>query len=145
MNKDITAFITKQKCANIACINAEGLPYCFSCFYALNSEDGIFYFKSSIDTYHAKLIMEHPMVAGTILPDKLPLLALKGIQFQGEVLAADHPLARSAAKKYYSINPLAIAIPGEIWSVMIHHIKMTDSSKGFGKKTEWTREELVIH
>ncbi len=145
MNQDIKEFVEKQKCANIACVNTEGAPYCFSCFYAFNSEDGVLYFKSSVDTYHAKLIIERPMVAGTILPDKLPIMALKGVQFQGEVLTADHPLAKKAAKKYYSINPLAITIPGEIWTVMISHIKMTDSSKGFGKKTEWTRTQMAVY
>jgi uncharacterized protein YhbP (UPF0306 family) len=145
MNQDIKEFIIKQKCANIACVNTEGVPYCFSCFYAFNSEEGCLYFKSSVDTYHIKLITEHPLIAGTILPDKLPVISMKGVQFQGEVLRPDHPLSKSSAKKYYSINPLAIAVPGEIWTVLIHHIKMTDSSKGFGKKTEWTRTEMPVH
>lgn len=141
MNNDIAIFIEKQKCANIACIDSEGMPYAFSCFYAFNQEDVFLYFKSSADTSHMKMISQNPAVAGTILPDKLPLLVTKGIQFQGVVLAADHPLARTAAKKYYTVHPLAMAIPGEIWTVKIDQIKMTDSSKGFGKKIGWSRIE----
>lgn len=144
MNIAIREFISKQKCANICCVDGEGAPYCFSCFYACNNEDVVLYFKSSADTYHIKLITANPRIAGTILPDKLPVLALKGIQFQGQILPQEHPLAKSAAKKYYSINPLAIAIPGEVWTVLINHIKMTDSSQGFGKKIEWTRNEVAV-
>jgi uncharacterized protein YhbP (UPF0306 family) len=144
MNTAIREFLTNQKCASICCIDGEGAPYCFSCFYAFNSEDGVLYFKSSADTYHCKLINTNPRISGTVLPDKLPVLALKGVQFQGEVLTADHPLSKSAAKKYYRINPLAIAIPGEVWTVMINHIKMTDSSQGFGKKIAWTRNEMAV-
>lgn len=144
MNIDIQTFIEKQKCANIACVDTEGIPYAFSCFYAFDKENVFLYFKSSVDTSHIKIIKQNPKVAGTILPDKLPLLVMKGIQFQGEILAADHPLAKTAAKKYYSIHPLAMAIPGEIWTVLIHHFKMTDSSKGFGRKIEWSRKENTV-
>lgn len=144
MNKDIEDFIEKQRCANIACIDAEGNPHAFSCFYAFNTKEVLLYFKSSAHTSHIQCILQNPRVAGTILPDKLSLLSMKGIQFLGEVLAGDHPLAKTAAKKYYAAHPLAVAIPGEIWTVKLYQIKMTDSSKGFGKKIEWSEKESSV-
>ena len=90
MNDNIIEFIEKQKCASICCVDAEGNPYCFSCFYAFNADEGQFYFKSSADTYHIKIILANPSVAGTILPDKLSLFTVKGIQFQGRVLSEEN-------------------------------------------------------
>jgi hypothetical protein len=57
------------------------------------------------------------------------------------LLEADHPLTKHAAAQYYKKNPLALAMPGEIWTIRINHIKMTDSTKGFGKKIGWSRTE----
>jgi uncharacterized protein YhbP (UPF0306 family) len=34
-----------------------------------------------------------------------------------------------------------LAIPGETRTIQISHIKMTDSTKGFGKKITWNRDE----
>ncbi|BAU53368.1 pyridoxamine 5'-phosphate oxidase family protein [Mucilaginibacter gotjawali] len=140
MNEDIIKFARRQTCATISCINGNNKPYCFNCFYAFNSELGLLYFKSSADTRHSKLIKQNPFVAGTILPDKLKTLLVQGIQFEGELLAGDHPLAAHASANYHKEHPMALAMQGEIWTIQINHIKMTDSSKGFGKKIAWDRE-----
>lgn len=140
MNEDIINFTRKQTCATISCINQNGKPYCFNCFYAFNSELGLLYFKSSPDTWHSNLIKQNPFIAGTILPDKLKTLLVQGIQFEGELLAGDHPFAAHASANYHKKHPMALAMHGEIWTIQINHIKMTDSSKGFGKKIAWDRE-----
>ncbi len=41
--------------------------------------------------------------------------------------------------------PLAVAIPGEVWTIRLSHIKMTDSTLSFGKKISWTRAEEKVH
>ena len=139
MSEDIINFTRKQTCATISCINQNGKPYCFNCFYAFNGELGLLYFKSSPDTYHSKLIKQNPFIAGTILPDKLKTILVQGIQFEGELLACDHPLTAHASANYHKKHPMALAMSGEIWTIKINHIKMTDSSKGFGKKIAWDR------
>ena len=144
MNDNIIEFIEKQKCASICCVDAEGNPYCFSCFYAFNADEGQFYFKSSADTYHIKIILANPSVAGTILPDKLSLFTVKGIQFQGNLLPLNHELSVKAMGNYYKTHKLALAIPGIVWTVELNQIKMTDSSMGFGKKTNWQRNMLAV-
>lgn len=144
MNEHISQFIKKQTCAGICCVNTKGYPYCFSSFYAFNDEDGMLYFKSSADTNHINYLKVNPEIAGTILPDKLQTLVVKGIQFRGILLAQQDALANHAAKYYYSKYPFALAIPGEVWTIKIHTIKMTDSSIGFGKKIIWDREEVLV-
>ena len=140
MNKTIIQFIQEQTCAGICCIDETGKPYCFSCFYAFNAEKGLLYFKSSKESHHAALLMKNPAVAGTILPDKLSTLIVKGLQFEGIVLGKEHPLVKNASVFYHKAKPMALAVPGEIWIVSIDRIKMTDSTLGFGKKIKWERE-----
>lgn len=140
MNEIISLFIQEQNCASICCIDEEGKPYCFSCFYAFNTEAVFLYFKSSANSQHALLMKKNPFVAGTILPDKLNKISIKGIQFEAVVLDTQQPLVKRTLGIYLKKHPLALAIPGEIWALQINKIKMTDSTLGFGKKINWERE-----
>jgi uncharacterized protein YhbP (UPF0306 family) len=81
----------------------------------------------------------NPHIAGTILPDKLNKLLPKGIQFQGEVLDPDHPLAKNATTIYHKKNPVALAIKGKVYTILLNAVKMTGSGVGFGKKIIWKR------
>jgi uncharacterized protein YhbP (UPF0306 family) len=139
MNENIDAFIQEHTCANIACLDANNQPYCFSCFYAVDIQEGLLYFKSSTDTNHAAFLLSNPIVAGTILPDKLNKLQVKGIQLEGIVLSFDHEQAKNAARNYYKAHPIAMAMSGEVWTIQINRIKYTDNTLGFGKKIIWER------
>lgn len=141
MNEQIVDFIKEQTVATICCIDAEALPYCFTCFYAFNIEEGLIYFKSSPNSKHSLLIRENATISGTILPDKLNKMAIKGVQFNGEVLDPKHLLCRNASFIYNKSHPLAIAIKGEIFTIRLSSVKFTDSSMGFGRKIIWERNE----
>lgn len=139
VTENIIDFIKQQKCMSICCLNLEGLPYCFSCYYAFNSDAMQLYFKSSTDSNHVKYLNHHQKIAGTILPDKLKNLIVQGIQFEGSIILhheADHKLA---SKTYHSKFPFALVMPGEVWLIEIDSIKMTDSTQGFGKKLVWKK------
>lgn len=140
MNSTIVEFLLEQNCASICCIDESGKPCCFSCFYAFHTESGLLYFKSSANSQHAILMRKNPFVAGTILPDKLNKISIKGIQFEAVVLDTQQPLVKRTLGLYLKKHPLALAIPGEIWVLQINKIKMTDSTLGFGKKINWERE-----
>jgi uncharacterized protein YhbP (UPF0306 family) len=141
MTEKINEYIKQQSCANVCCIDDKGFPYCFSCFYAYNTRERLLYYKSPVDAHHSKIIVTNPLVAGTMLPDKLNKLHVKGMQFEGTVLPLDHPLTKNAAAYYYKKNPVAVAMPGEIRTIQINSLKFTDSRLGFGKKLTWHREE----
>ena len=142
MDKKIFRFIEKQKCATVCCVDEQSNPYCFSCFYGFNSKEGLLYFKSSPTSRHSEIILKNPVVAGTIMPDRLNLLLVKGVQFEGIVLEKYQFIAKQASTFFHKQNPLAITIPGEIWTIQLTNIKMTDNSMGFGKKIYWRREIL---
>ncbi|HEY8688581.1 MAG TPA: pyridoxamine 5'-phosphate oxidase family protein [Chitinophagaceae bacterium] len=143
MNENIIKFLEKQTCATICCVDEIGKPYCFSCFYAFNAEEGLIYFKSSAESYHSVLMKKNPFIAGTVLPDKLKVLVVKGVQFEGDVADTDHPLMKQASAYYHKKHPMALAMTGEIWIIQIKSIKMTDSTMGFRKKISWSRDEKV--
>ena len=142
MNKTIIQFLCEQNCASICCIDEEGRPYCFSCFYVFNSKQALIYFKSSVNSHHAGLMKKNPFIAGTVLPDKLNTLAIKGIQFEGIVLDTELPEVNRGLNDYFKKYPMALAMPGQIWALQIDRIKMTDNTLGFGKKIIWYRNEL---
>jgi len=141
MNETIIRFLQHQTCATLCSVDEQGKPYCFTCFYAFNSEEMVLYFKSSADSHHSALMKRNPFLAGTILPDKLNALLVKGVQFEAIVLDKHHPLTRRVSGYYHKKYPMALAIPGEIWTIQFNLIKMTDSTKGFGKKITWKRNE----
>ncbi len=144
MTDKINEYIKEQACASVCCVDEQGQPYCFSCFYVYNSNEQLLYYKSSANTQHALILSRNPAVAGTILPDKLSRLHVRGLQFEGILLPTDHPSAKAAASFYYRKNPGALAIAGEVWTLQINAVKFTDSSLGFGKKLNWSREDAAV-
>ena len=139
MNEHILNFLQQQTCASMCVVDDQGKPYCFSAFYAFNSDAGLFYFKSSKGSHHAQLMSGHTAIAGTVLPDKLSKILVQGIQFEGVVLDHADPLTQKVSGYYHKKFPLALVLPGELWTVRADHIKMTDSTQGFGKKIIWSR------
>lgn len=141
MNEKIIKFINSQTCASVCCVDEQGNPYCFSCFYAFSSDEGLLYFKSTSTARHSEILLKKGEIAGTILPDKLNILVVRGIQFEGIVLSENHPLTKKSSGFYHKKHPAALAMKGEIWTIQINSIKMTDSSMGFGKKINWNRAD----
>jgi uncharacterized protein len=140
MNEQIEKFIEKQRVANICCIDEDGTPYCFSCFFVFDKANACLYFKTSPSSHHSSLLENNHNVAGTVQPDKLNPLAIKGIQFKGKLLDAEDPKCRLAAAFYHHRYPFALAMPGQVKALQLDVIKMTDNSAGFGKKINWKRE-----
>ncbi|MEY2901726.1 MAG: hypothetical protein RLY89_832 [Bacteroidota bacterium] len=137
MNPSISEFLLSQSCANIACLDNAGKPYSFSCYYVFHPELNQLYFKSSVDAAHFGFLVNSSAVSGTVLPDILNKLMVKGLQMEGICLNEDHPLAKGASQYYHKKNPLALAMSGKVWTIQIEHLKLTDSSFGFGKKLHW--------
>lgn len=136
----ITHFIKEQKVATVCCLDENNTPYCFSCFFSFDKNRAIIYFKSSFSSRHATLLQRNDKIAGTILPDKLNVLAIQGIQFTGKVLPFADALSANASAHYHKKYPFALAMSGDVWTIQLESIKMTDNTKGFGKKLEWNLE-----
>ena len=74
------------------------------------------------------------------MPDKLDKKLIKGVQFLGEALNENDKLCVEASKIYHKKIPLAIAIPGEVQTIRLDVIKMTDNFLGITKKHTWQRQ-----
>ena len=144
MNERIMAFLEAQKAATICCVDENNQPCCFSCFYVFNRARKCLYFKSSVNTHHGSLLLRLPRVAGTIQPDKLNLLAIKGVQFYGLVMDRNDPLASEAKSLYHKKYPFALTMQGEVWTVQLQEVKMTDNTLSFGKKLHWQMEVVGV-
>jgi uncharacterized protein YhbP (UPF0306 family) len=144
MNERIVDFINQQRVAGVCCVDAENNPYCFSCFYAFDKERNLLYFKSGAAAHHSQLLIQKPVVAGTIQPDKLNTLAIKGVQFTGRILDAKDEACSQAETVYHKRFPFALAMPGEVCTLQLEVIKMTDNTLSFGKKLHWQLLELAV-
>lgn len=140
MNKTIVDFLKNQTCATISCITDNAQPYSFICFYVFDAKEGLLYFKSSPTTDHVKFLERNPIVSGTILPDKMNKLVVKGVQFNGVFLKATDSMSLNADRKYYKGVPMAMAMKGNVFTIKINSIKMMDSSRIFGSKILWERD-----
>lgn len=136
----IIQFISKQTCANVCCADEASHPHCYTCFYSFDPEEMLLHYKSSNETHHSTLLLKNPVVAGTIVPDTLNVLQIKGIQFRGIILPFDHSHYKDAAAHYHTKHPIGYMMPGEIWTIKLTSIKFTDNTLGFGKKLLWERE-----
>lgn len=141
MDKHIIDFIEKQKTATVCCLDDENNPYCFSVFYVFDKVERCLYFKSSASSNHANYLLKNKKVAGSILPDKLNMLVIRGIQFTGFV-RNERAIQHHATVEYYKKIPFALAMPGEVCALQLETIKMTDNTIGLGKKISWQRENL---
>jgi uncharacterized protein YhbP (UPF0306 family) len=144
MNEGIIKFIEKQRVATVCCVDEDGSPYCFSCFYVFDKSAYFLYFKTSPSSHHSSLLEKNAAVAGTIQPDKLNPLAIKGIQYKGVVLDSDHMKSNMAKAFYHYRFPFATVMHGDVRIIELTEIKMTDNSAGFGKKILWKKEEEDI-
>lgn len=87
MKDNIDTLIQQQQpCASICHVDEQGMSCCFNCFYVFNAEINLFYYRSHAETRHVGILLNNPVTAGTILPDKLHKLETKGIQFTGQLL-----------------------------------------------------------
>jgi len=138
MDQEIIDFIKQNQVANICCVE-DNKPYCFSCFYAPMNNEGYLVFKSSLDTRHADILEQYSEIAGTILPNELDPLAIRGIQFEGIAKEEDVVSLLQAATSYYIKYPMALTMSGKLWVVEIRSLKFTDNTKGFGYKNSWKK------
>lgn len=142
MDKIISEFISKQKLASVCCLDDNNNPYCFNVFYVFDKLERRLFFKSSSSSNHSSLLLQHKKIAGTIVPDKFNVLAIKGAQFTGFIMEDTSFIHHHATAEYHKKIPMAFAMPGEVWTIQLETIKMTDNTISFGKKIYWERENL---
>lgn len=138
MNKKIITFLQENTTFTLA-TSFNNIPYCAPCFYVFDEAENLLIFKSKIETTHVRQALNNISVAGTILPDKLQMTKICGIQFSGIFISCANEIIENLKKIYYRKYPFALAVAGEIWVIELMKIKFTDNTLGFGKKLYWER------
>jgi uncharacterized protein YhbP (UPF0306 family) len=134
LNETIEYFIRNQKLATVCCGDEQNKPYCFSCFYAFDNTCCSILFKSSASSKHCQLMAQKPQVSGTMLPVKLNMFDIRGIQFSGTLLPNSHELMNNASAIYHKKFPFALTIRGDVFAIHLETIKMTVNRNGIGEK-----------
>lgn len=137
IQKNISDFLSENKVATVCFITNNSNPYCINCFYVFDEASQSLVFKSSYGTSHDTLVKEGASVAGTVIPDLINVLTLKGIQFNGLLLSNKAIEDYKLNSLYIKTFPMSLAMPGYIWAVKFTNLKFTDNSVGFGHKTNW--------
>ncbi len=135
---NIKEFLKNNTVASICVVDDKQEPHCFSCFYEYLEDEGLLVFKSSYVTKHEEAVQKASRVSGTVLPDQLDALKIRGIQFNGTTLNKNE-IAASATTSYYKKYPLGLVMVGYIWAIKLDYIKFTDNALVFGHKTIWTK------
>lgn len=86
---------------------------------------------------------QNPWVSGSILPEKIDILTLRGIQFTGKILTDSFPAGIEPGRYYHKKFPLGLAKPGQVWCIALETVKMTDNTNIFGKKLKWDKHEVL--
>lgn len=95
-----------------------------------------------METKHVQDLLKNPTVAGSILPKKLAIGQVRGLQFTGVAQRVQQGICTDPLKLeqiYYSRFPFARTMNGELWFITLETAKLTDSKLGFGKKLNWAR------
>ncbi|MBL0331214.1 MAG: hypothetical protein IPP64_17785 [Bacteroidetes bacterium] len=134
----LAAFLQENKISTVCFIDYENNPYCINCFYSFDEESLILVFKSAVGTTHQKLTKPMACISGTILPNVIDTLKLKGIQFTGKIIENEEIDKLQLNLKYVKKYPMSLAVMGYVWAVRLDFLKFTDNTLGFGNKTIWT-------
>lgn len=139
LGENIKDFLEKNRVASVCYTDERNIPNCFACFFVLSGVHPSLVFKSSYGTAHEEFTRFSHKVAGTVLPEKLDILNIKGVQFAGHTLN-EASISPELISDYYSKYPFARIKSGYIWVVQLDMVKFTDNTIVFGQKTLWNAQ-----
>lgn len=140
IDQRILDFIDEHHVLTVACTaNDGGAPWCANAFYVFDPQEEGFIITSEAKTLHARLFLENPRVAGTVVLETGEVGKIRGLQFTGTVRRCDGSLFDRCRLKYLARFPYAVFKGGEVWFIALDTIKFTDNRLGFGKKLYWQR------
>ena len=138
LQNNIKDFVHRNRVATFCFVDELNQPHSFSCLCVFEENEVMLISKSSFGTRHEEYTRSSTMVSGTILPEKIDIAKLQGIQFRGNTLD-ETEITPEIENAYYRKYPFGRVIGGYVWAVKIMNMKFTDNTLVFGKKSHWTR------
>ncbi|MCX8650489.1 pyridoxamine 5'-phosphate oxidase family protein [Gilliamella sp. B2776] len=136
----ILKFIKINHILTLSVITPDNSPWACNVFYVLDEVPFNLYFLTELKTEHAKAMLMHPNVAGTITVEPKTIAQIQGIQFLAQAKQLQGEQAKDAYRQYYRAFPFARMMKAPIWSLQLQQIKMTNNLLGFAHKTHWQRK-----
>ena len=140
IDQRIVDFIGEHHELTVACVSPEGEPWCANAFYVFDEQEEGFIITSEEKTLHARLFLENPRVAGSVVLETEQVGKIQGLQFTGSVRRCEGGLFDRCRLKYLKRFPYAVFKGGEVWLITLDTLKFTDNRLGFGKKLLWQRD-----
>lgn len=137
MNENIKQFLRKNRVATVCFSDEKNNPYCFTSFFVFDEEHNTMVFKSSYGTNHEYFVRFASKVSGSVLPERLDILKIKGIQFTGTTVDAKE-ISKELIVSYYKKYPFGRVMGGFIWAIKLEFVKFTDNTAVFGQKMIWS-------
>ncbi|WP_447642080.1 MULTISPECIES: hypothetical protein [Chitinophagaceae] len=106
-------------------------------FYVTDFERKSLLILSSKETQHGRMLLQNPIVSGTISNQEKNVSALKGLQFSGEMTILENERGDNAFQLYCEEFPIAKQMRETVWQLRFSELKYTDNSLGFGTKLYW--------
>lgn len=138
--QSLVDYLTSHHVLSVAGMDEQGL-WAANCFYVWSNVAQGFVILSSLKTRHGMIMLNAPLVCGTITTQEQTVAHLQGIQFSAKAILLSDKAEKQARKLYYEVFPIARAKPAPIWLLEVEMLKMTNNRLGFGHKTTWQRIE----
>jgi uncharacterized protein len=136
----ISDFMSTHHVLSLAVVDGD-TPWSASCFYAFEPNTASVLVMTSVKTRHGHAMQSRPIVSATVSEQPERLRDIRGVQFSAFASRLSGAELEAAMDRYLIRHPVARLRPTDLWRLSIEHIKLTDNSLVFARKTIWQRDE----
>lgn len=135
----IVDFIYRHHVVSIACHSSSDF-WAASCFYAFEHSTERLIILTDKNTRHGKLMLNTPIVSGTIAAQPLDVRDIEGVQFRAEATLLTGEQHMVALQRYLSKHPIAQGKVSDVWALSLIELKHTENRIAFAQKCEWKKK-----
>jgi uncharacterized protein YhbP (UPF0306 family) len=144
--KNLAEYLKSHSILNLAVLSHAGHPHSLCVFYSYAIENKLL-IMTSPESLHGQYIAQNPRISATIHGPETSWFSLNGLQLHGQcslVEDKDHDLAWQTYSQTFNFlklapKPLAKSLSqSRLWEIQIIWARLTDNSKHFKSKEEWT-------
>ena len=118
--------------------------WCANSFYVYDADRAAFDIMTPVDTRHAQLMRDYPLVAGTVSDQQKNEMLIQGVQFRAEARLLQGAEAHVARDRYNARFALARRSRSPLWRLTLTELKMTDNRLSLGTCLQWQRDGAVV-
>ncbi|WP_434777912.1 hypothetical protein [Neisseria sp. Ec49-e6-T10] len=112
-----------------------------NCFYVLEENHANLIILSSQKTKHGSMMLDSPLIAGTICSQSIKIRDIRGIQFTALARLLEANERKQALSRYIKRFPIAaLHRQSDVWALRLQTIKYTSNHLIFGSKMYWQRQ-----